>query len=620
MITVNYAEIEEQLILPYQLLKIAIFEETKHLFEGRPNIIEKWRKEAYQMTEDEIRNQYPPNGMSPSFKALYFYLTEGLYFQKHITKHMIKEAVPRYWETIITTISSYLYNEFPEEVNLSLNEKTIDQTIEQDYLLTSMDNDYHMIRNIVAKKKEFKERGAGQLAADLIDNKGKFRGMAELRPTQTTHIALKEDQEDLWMRLVDSAYNALDEWTADVFDLITYLWLVSPKNSEGYIEFHSNDALRLRQTQDSDENAKELIIRERDRFNIMKRVVALSSMWVSLSDGKVITQEDKQYDFQDFKRMFDIGALRVAYDKTTGEAQGIYALQIKPTAILTPLINASSQMIGLLHIKVFQYSHQTQKEHKRLLRYIDRQWKMRIRLKSKLTQPFKIATLLKEMDIPIRYNWSDKKDKLENVLDDFKTDGVIKNWEYKERFDESVVGKKGWYKNWINYSIIIYPTDNLLDGYKKHVELPSQAILEQTILEKMHQINPDNTLLRTKEERLVSRSISVMKKSTPTAEAEVIEKIRKTSSHKNKEQMKTLKIEQQAFDFDVNDEIKLSPEVMDHMINHLNISIRQAAEEIGIAHTTLSRYLRKENKRQNNKNDEKMLNWIKEKQRQTSNL
>ena len=332
--------------------------------------------------------------------------------------------------------------------------------MEQDYLFTSMDNDYHMIRNIVAKKKVSLKKGVrGNWLLNLIDNKGNFRGMAELRPTQTTHITLKEDQEDLWMKLVDSAYNALDEWTADLFDLITYLWLVSPKNNEGYIEFHSNDALRLRQLQDSEENAKELVIRERDRFNIMKRVVALSSMWVSLSEGKVVTQDDKQYNFQDFKRMFDIGAIRVAYDKHSGEAKGIYALQIKPTAILTPLINASSQMIGLLHIKVFQYSHQTQKEHKRLLRYLDRQWKMRIRLKSKLTQPFKISTLLKEMDIPIRYNWSDKKDKLENVLDDFKADGVIKNWEYTEFFDESLVGKKGWYKNWINYSIIIYPTD-----------------------------------------------------------------------------------------------------------------------------------------------------------------
>jgi helix-turn-helix, Psq domain len=52
---------------------------------------------------------------------------------------------------------------------------------------------------------------------------------------------------------------------------------------------------------------------------------------------------------------------------------------------------------------------------------------------------------------------------------------------------------------------------------------------------------------------------------------------------------------------------------MQVMINCLNMSIRKAAEEIDIAHTTLSRYLRKENKRQNNKNDEKMLNWLKEK-------
>ena len=499
LITINYSEIEDQLILPYQLLKIAIFEETKHLFEERPKIINKWCEEAYQMTEDEFRNQYPPNGMSPSFKALYFFLTEGLYFQKNITKYMLREAALRYSDTINANISSFLYNEFPEEVNHSLNEKTIDQTMEQDYLFTSMDNDYHMIRKIVAKKNVFKERGAGQLAADLIDNKGNFRGMAELRPTQTTDFALQEDQEDLWMKLIDSAYNALDEWTADLFDLITYLWLVSPKNNEGYIEFHSNDALRLRQIQYSGENAKELVIRERDRFNIMKRVVALSSMWVSLSEGKIVTQKDKQYDFQDFKRMFDIGAIRVAYDKNSGEAQGIYALQIKPTSILTPLINASSQMIGLLHIKIFQYSHQTQKEHKRLLRYIDRQWKIRIRLKSKMTQPFKIATLLKEMDVPIRYNWSDKKDKLENVLDDFKTDGVIKDWEYTESFDESVVGKKGWYKDWVSYSIIIYPTDNLLEGYKENVELSSQAILDQTILEKINQMSQKKTLLRTEE-------------------------------------------------------------------------------------------------------------------------
>ena len=591
MNTINYTQIEDQLILPYHLLKVAIFEETKHLFEGHPNIVEKWRKEAYQMTEDEMINQYPPNGMSPSFKALYFFLTEGLYFQKHITKYMIKEATLRYSENIITTISSFIYNEFPEEINLSLNEKKIDETMEQDYLFTSVDNDYHMLRNIVSKKKEFKEIYTGQLAADLVDTKGNFRGMAELRPTQTTHITLEEDQEDLWMKLVDSAYNALDEWTADLFDLITYLWLISPKNNEGYIEFHSNDALRLRQLEDPAENAKALVIRERDRFNIMKRVVALSSMWVSLSDGKVVTHEDKQYNFQDFKRMFDIGAIRVAYDKHTGEAKGIYAVQIKPTDILTPLINASSQMIGLLHIKVFQYSHQTQKEHKRLLRYLDRQWKMRIRLKSKLTQPFKISTLLKEMDIPIRYNWSDKKDKLENVLDDFKADGVIKNWEYKEFFDESLVGKKGWYKNWINCNIIIHPTDIVVKENQKKFSIYANQISNENLVERVNQQKQDKT-----SEHSSLKGTELLHEQLTTA----IKPVEEVYS------------DQQSFNF-IQSEIVLSPEIMKKTMDSMNMSIRQTAAEIGIAHTTLSRYLRNENKRQNNKNDEKMLNWLKEK-------
>ena len=56
-----------------------------------------------------------------------------------------------------------------------------------------------------------------------------------------------------------------------------------------------------------------------------------------------------------------------------------------------------------------------------------------------------------------------------------------------------LVGKKGWYKNWINYSIIIYPTDNLLEGYKKNVDLSSQAILDQTHLRKNAPNEPENT-------------------------------------------------------------------------------------------------------------------------------
>ena len=123
----------------------------------------------------------------------------------------------------------------------------------------------------------------------------------------------------------------------------------------------------------------------------------------------------------------------------------------------------------------------------------------------------------------------------------------------------------------------------------------------------MHPVSQENILLRTEERKFASSSKSAVSEIASKVEAEIVEQLSKKS------RTNTFKIEQQVFDLDVKNEIKLSSEAMQEMINRLNMSIRKAAEEIGIAHTTLSRYLRKENKRQNNKNDEKMLNWLKEK-------
>ena len=153
----------------------------------------------------------------------------------------------------------------------------------------------------------------------------------------------------------------------------------------------------------------------------------------------------------------------------------------------------------------------------------------------------------------------------------------------------------------------------MLEGYKKSVDLSAQAILDQTLLEKMHHIRHENTSLRTEKTLANSLFESSIVESAATLETQILEKRPTRSTDIKDEKSNTYQVEQQAFDLDVKDEIKLSPESMSLMINRLNMSIRQAALEIGVAHTTLSRYLRKENKRQNNKNDVKMLNWLKEK-------
>lgn len=60
-------------------------------------------------------------------------------------------------------------------------------------------------------------------------------------------------------------------------------------------------------------------------------------------------------------------------------------------------------------------------------------------------------------------------------------------------------------------------------------------------------------------------------------------------------------------------ETELTPENIKKILARLNMSIRQAADEIGIAHTTLSRYINRENKRQNKKNEQKMKNLLEQK-------
>lgn len=574
----NYKNIPENLILNYELLKIAIYEENKSLFEDRPYILEKWKHEAYHMTEKEVY-QVLDQEMSSSFRALFSLFTQTLYSEQPITKKMVQDAVIYYKDTIKVILSGHFINEFPsDEIKRSLNEEKITEALKSDYLYSSMDIDYHLMRDIVTKKKDFKESEDGLLSTEIIDNHGKVRGYAELRPQQWTSTVTPD--QSIWLELIESTINSLDEMTADIFDLITYLWIVSPKSDDGFIEFHCNDALRLRHLKKRTSHGREIDYRQEDRFNIMKRVAALSSIWVYLGDKhiKVVNTQDikdhENFNFKDFQRMFEIGKIRVAYDKKTGETQGIYAVQVKPTSILTPYLDGPNRSLGLLDVKVFQYSHHTQREHKRLIRYLNLQWKIRT-LKHTLHQPFKVSTLLKVMDMSSRYNGVQKRDRFENILDELQKDKVIEKWEYNERLDEEKVGKKGWFTNyWTKLNVTVLPPDIVIQENKKKLILNANTTFNKDITELMNQ----------------------QKKSTPVIEL--------TPGNKDKS-------EQQCFDFEEKKEIILSPEIMKKTIEFLNMSIRQAALEIGVAHTTLSRYLKKENTRQNCKNDEKMLTWLK---------
>ncbi|UDK94888.1 hypothetical protein EYB33_00635 (plasmid) [Lysinibacillus sphaericus] len=398
---------------------------------------------------------------SDSFQALYQCVYETLLQGRPATKVLLHDAFINYIDSIMYEVQPYLEKErqeaeeekYPENTNEPLVDEqmsfdVIEDAIENDRIFASLNTDYLFMRNTISQKKKFVETSEGTYTSEIVDTKGDLRGLAELR--EDTIEIPDPEQAELWLNLVESTLNAFDELTADLLDIISHMWLLQYKDEDGYIEFHSDEVLKLRHDGTED---KPLIIRERDRFKIMKRVAALSSIWISMRDNNVrvvnkekISAED-EYDFTTFHRMFEINSVKVAYDKITGEPKGIYALKIKPAPILRKYFDSSLQTFVSLDLKVIRYSYHNQKELKRLGRYLSYQWKIRT-LSRNLKQPFKVKTLVETLDFPTSYNGVIVREKLEKVLDDLKADGIVDEWYYSEPVDESKVGKRDWVKKY----------------------------------------------------------------------------------------------------------------------------------------------------------------------------
>ncbi|MEK4701877.1 hypothetical protein MKX47_20465 [Solibacillus sp. FSL R7-0668] len=566
----DYQALSDTKILNYEQRKVAVFEEVKVLFTELPFLLDLWYQDAY-LTQPTDKNQLAPGEeVSESFRSIYHLIIEELSDFKRSTKRIIRNTVENFEDTIKEHVSPFL---------VELVEQTADIPLaERDYIYANTSTPFHLMRNIVTNKTNFSEKETGFMGTELVDNQGTLHGFAELRPAPLFQTEA-DPSPNYGIDLLETTLSSLDELTADIFDLVSYQWMTGKRDTEGFIEFHSDDALLLRHYEKG-EIPEKVKFKERDRFNIMRRVAALSSVWITLHDGpervKIVNASEidsKLYNFQDFKRMFDVGSVRIAFDKKTNKPKGIYALQIKPSTLLQPYLDGTKSSLGVLDLKVFKYSYVSQREHKRLTRYLSRQWKIRS-IKGTVNQPFKIATLLSEMNFPARLNGGQLRDRFEEVLDELQRDEVIADWSYTEEIDETRVGKRGWIQNyWSQISVQITPPSVVLLENKKKISLPNAPLAESA---------PAETKPSTNE----------------PIEAEYTEVI-------------VEKTEQTEFVFESPKKVQeLTPEIMRAKIDELGYSIRKAAEEIGISHTTLSRYMARKIKRQNLDNDQKMIHWL----------
>lgn len=412
----------------------------------------------------------------------------------------IKKVTPPKKEESARTkrpLDDFIIVEHKPEEQMSLeipdiNTEQIVSTIkDQEYLITNASHSYQALRDLVTKK-DFEENEDGGLQKEIVVD-GVKQGTAEIRTDEEIQRLPADtlEKQRIWFSLLESTNSALDELSADLFDLIAFSWMKQPKNDYGYIHFDSDQALRLKF---EDPYEKSFRVREKERFDIMQRVATLASVWIAMDNDDFIVinpeTEDidrENYEFADFHPLFQIGSIEMAYDKKTKKAKGIYSVTIKPSPLIDRLLIHNDQAFAYLDYKVFQYNYYKHRQHKRLVRFLNSEWKNQ---RNSEATTFRVGHLIEIMDFGKNsVHGARLRERVERVLDDLLNDAVIKAWKYTEPFEEIETAKRLWYLHvWENLEISITPPDQLVVENKRIAELklatkvidvPHEPIIEE---------------------------------------------------------------------------------------------------------------------------------------------
>ncbi|WP_242310399.1 XRE family transcriptional regulator [Bacillus cereus group sp. BfR-BA-01524] len=506
---------------------------------------------------------------SPSFTALVSWLEKKQ--ESGITLLQIYAKIDSYKEEIYKEIEVFIEKEFQNVVHTNSlileNDQNIDKpniVNHEDYYEVNNSAVYYKLRDGIAKN-QFEEDEISKVLQYPIETRSS-NGVAQLSSHKDEDLRLTNIEEAArWNTLVDDVMSNMDDLTADCLDAITIQWINEAKSPDDFIDFSYEQVLEMCNIPKTVVKNKEYY-RAEDKIKIAKRIAALASIFIYLNDeNEVVVLNDRDDDGERLelkreviKRLFVLDSVVLWRHSVTNEYMGIESCRIKPGSFLTNYLYGSNNTTALLSKKALEYNSYRHKYHKRLIRYLTWQWRIR-QMYSSLKKPYSIGGdkgLLAVMDIPKDWKPNRIREQLENVLMDLENEKVISHWEYSDPLDEQQIGKRNWFKNYYtNLGITILPPEEMLQSMdrvigKKSIEEPQEQLPEATVVKEI--------------------------KKTVESVEQIEKKIRD----------QILKVH-----------------------NEKKVSIREIADEISISPSTLSRFCNYKTKRLSKKALEKLTKW-----------
>ncbi|PEK01651.1 hypothetical protein CN558_01865 [Bacillus wiedmannii] len=537
---------------------------TEQLYKQDEQLWQKWVSYYVEVEADKskiVTSEY----LSPSFSMLVQWLEQQQ--RKGVSPLDIYRNIDDYRLIIDETIGVFIEQEFRKNQTVSNKVHTVtsesnENTLNENYLEVNNSAVYYKLRDGIAKN-QFEEDENTRLKSYPIETKDS-NGVAQLSSHKDEDLKLTNIEEAArWNTLVDGVMSNMDDLTADCLDTITIQWLNEAKSPDEFIDFSYEQVLEMCSISKAKANGVEYY-RVEDKIKVAKRIAALASIFIYLNDdNEVVVLNDraetgKHYEVKRevIKRLFVLDSVVLWRDKNTNEYMGIESCRIKPGSFLSGYLYGSNSTTALLSKKALEYNSYRHKYHKRLIRYLTWQWRIR-QMFSSLQRPYSIGGdkgLLAVMGINQKQKPNRIREQLENVLMDLEKEEVISHWEYDNGLEEEKLTKKNWFKNYYSQlGIVILPPKELISSMEN--------LAKKKTIDTIHE---------------ESQPIKIVEKPLDTSENEQVIREKIEFVHMKK-----------------------------------NITMRELSIEIGISQPTLSRFYNKKTKRLSSTARSKLNQWYK---------
>lgn len=546
-----------------QPLQTKFLNVMKTIFPDYPQLFIDWNMDINHLMSGQ--DDYQP---SQTLKA-FFVILDSLVKDYGLKFEDMEQWVDDYIEEIRNFVLPYIQiigeeNSAPSPK--SNNREVINALLNQNFAESGSALLFHKLRETISKN-EFDiatEIPTARIAERALEATAQVRAENDYLMMKS-NVAIEQ-----WKNLTSQAITSMDDLTADIFDIVSILWMQQATHKDQMIHFHTDDALNLRRLQGRKEDLDgyQMSYRKKERDDIMKRLAALTTIWIRIEKENLRFINEDQGDFEEigqvqFNPLFLVDSVTVAY--RGDNPIGIYECSIRPGELLANFLYGSQRSSGLLALKTLEYHPIKQKYHKRLSRYLSWQWRIRQKSADYL-RAYHIGGdkgLLKVMDLDVNPRYGSRiREQFEEILDTLQQDGIIKGWSYKETtLEKQIEQERNWFANtWLKARVQIIPPTEITG------------------------MGDDQDLLLIEDQDYDTENFLTMLKGMTD---------RETGATK-----------------EMVEEKQVSPETINKERTDRGLSILEAAKEMGISHSTLSRYERNLIKRPYTVSLEKMKEWL----------